>query len=169
MPEVAWKPVPIAYYGARYEVSNTGLVRNVRTGRLLKPSFTHGYPYVLLSIDTYRKSVAVHIVVALAFIGPRPDGHVVNHKDSDRTNSQASNLEYVTPKRNYEHSVQAGRTRRPNTSMVVLIDDDVADAIRLMRANGWSFIRIERALRLPRKRVAAFCADPDRLPVVRAS
>lgn len=48
----------------------------------------------------------VHRLVARAFLGPPPDEltQVVNHKDWNPSNNHASNLEYVTPAQNVQHS-----------------------------------------------------------------
>lgn len=45
----------------------------------------------------------VHVLVANAFLGQRPDGEEVNHKDCNRVNNRASNLEWATPHANREH------------------------------------------------------------------
>lgn len=50
----------------------------------------------------------VHKIVAESFIGPCPARHEVNHKDTNRENPRATNLEYVTRKQNIEHAVAAG-------------------------------------------------------------
>ena len=46
------------------------------------------------------KAVHVHTLVALAFIGPRPEGKEVDHIDKDRANNYYKNLRYVTRKEN---------------------------------------------------------------------
>jgi hypothetical protein len=40
--------------------------------------------------------VNVHTLVAEAFLGRRPDGMVVHHKDHNRRNPRLENLEYIT-------------------------------------------------------------------------
>lgn len=42
----------------------------------------------------------LHVLVAEAFIGPRPDGLEVHHIDHDRMNPRVDNLEYVTHQEN---------------------------------------------------------------------
>ncbi len=57
---------------------------------------THGYLYVTLFRDGKRYYPRVHRLVAEAFI-PNPDNlPEVNHKDEDKTNNFASNLEWCT-------------------------------------------------------------------------
>lgn len=55
------------------------------------------------------RSITVHIIVAKAFV-PNPENKPeVNHKDFDRANPKASNLEWVTRKENVQYSRKAGR------------------------------------------------------------
>lgn len=100
------------FYGF-YEVSNEGQVRRKKpcprtgsswAGRMLKPSLNWcGYYRVMLSARTVKKERKIHALVARAFIGPRPAGLQVNHKDGNRLNNHASNLEYTTPGENTRH------------------------------------------------------------------
>lgn len=95
-----WKPIP---GWPRYEVSDQGRIR-----RLLKLQRNNGYPSIILSINRIWKSFRLHTLVAMAFLGPRPDDHVVNHKDADRDNNWLRNLEYVTQKENLIHAEKLG-------------------------------------------------------------
>ena len=44
-------------------------------------------------------------MVAAAFIGPRPKGYHINHKDGDKANNCVTNLEYVSPSENAIHAL----------------------------------------------------------------
>jgi hypothetical protein len=68
--------------------------------------FAKGYPIVGMYVDGKRKHKTVHSLVAAAFIGPRPNGMQVNHKDGVITNNPYRNLEYCTPKENIRHGVR---------------------------------------------------------------
>lgn len=92
----------IKEYG-NYAISDTGKIRNLNTGKLLKYQRSERggyYPFVNLYKGGNRKNKTVHGLVAEAFIGHRPSGHHIHHKDADITNPSASNLEYVTAKEN---------------------------------------------------------------------
>lgn len=66
--------------------------------------FSSRYKQVILSKDGVMQSFTVHRLVALVFIGPRPDGHEINHLDGNPSNNALSNLEYVTPIANRHHA-----------------------------------------------------------------
>lgn len=115
----AWKPV--VGWEKLYEVSSTGRVRSldrtvatrnrwgrmVRTyrGQMLTPHPAGGgYPHVMLYRDGKAKNAFVHTLVARAFLGPRPKGFQVNHRDLDKSNNVVSNLEYVSAIDNMAHA-----------------------------------------------------------------
>lgn len=99
---------PVVGYLNLYEVGKDGTVRNVRTRRMLKPAVhSAGYRFVNLSNGKARCR-DVHRIVAESFIGPRPEGMQINHKDGNKLNNAADNLEYVTPKQNMKHARSMG-------------------------------------------------------------
>lgn len=110
-----WKPV-VGFEGL-YEVSDQGRVRSLdryvetrnrwgamrrfQPGRVLKyRTDTAGYVIVALLRDGVLKSTSTHILVAAAFIGPRPEGMEVCHNDGSKTNSRVENLRYATASEN---------------------------------------------------------------------
>lgn len=145
-----WRPV-VGYEGW-YEVSSTGRVKRVgrgakvSTGGILRPSKnTNEYLRVALSAgDGNQKHIYVHKLVAQAFIGPRPDGHEVNHKDSDRTNARYENLEYVTRSGNMRHMILQGRSPTEKQKYNALgernssaiLNESMVVEIRMRAANG---------------------------------
>ena len=108
-----WRAV-IGYEG-HYEVSGSGAVRRigrghgVRAGKLVSQRLSRaGYWQVRLTKGSKSRTYFVHRLVAAAFIGPCPNGMEVNHKDRDRRNAGAENLEYVTRGDNMRHSYANG-------------------------------------------------------------
>ena len=79
---------------SNYEISNMGNVRNVKTGRTLKP-WKSGNGYLKVNLE--NKSIfAVHRLVATAFCPQGHDQSVVDHINRNRQDNRACNLEWVT-------------------------------------------------------------------------
>ncbi|EOS9301142.1 TPA: NUMOD4 domain-containing protein [Escherichia coli] len=116
-----WIPVPVAPYGNAYLVSSAGRIRGVNRvaeseffirqirGVILKGRVRRdGYKTVNLSYKRNRQTFAIHRLVALAFCD-NPHNHTeVNHKDGNKLNNHASNLEWVSHKENIQHSILTG-------------------------------------------------------------
>lgn len=84
-----------------YIVSNKSRIASLpishKRGRILKtPLSSHGYPSVCLSKDRRGRKIAVHRIVALAWI-PNPNNYPqVDHIDGNRANPIVSNLRWCT-------------------------------------------------------------------------
>lgn len=105
----------------KYEVSNTGKVRSKardiidsrgrnghRKGKLLSQATCRkGYKFVVLyDANLKSKTVKVHRLVAAAFIDNLFDLPQVNHKDGNKSNNHADNLEWCTNQENIIHAYQ---------------------------------------------------------------
>jgi len=119
-----WLPVP--GYEDLYEVSDLGRVRSLdRTGpaprgvgkrshqgRILSPyPNKSGYSQVSLWSSGKIRKRYVHRLVAIAHIGPPPNGEMseVNHLDFNRANNMVDNLHWATRKENIQYSSVKGR------------------------------------------------------------
>jgi hypothetical protein len=105
-----WKPV--VGLEDRYEVNRIGEIRS------LHPLFMHkilwqkigkrGYTVIPLGKLGFRKEHKVHRLVAQAFL-PNPQAKCcVNHKDGNKLNNNAENLEWVTNLENWQHAKSIG-------------------------------------------------------------
>ena len=114
-----WRSIPD--YEGYYEVSNLGRVRSVerlvpharhgltkQQSKILRPAITDGYYKVALSMDRRLRSFRVHRLVAQAFIDNPSELPEVNHKDGDKLNNNASNLEWCTHAQNIQHAFDNG-------------------------------------------------------------
>ena len=134
-----WKPVQ--GYEGFYEVSNLGRVRSldrvrpfldttrIYRGRIMgaKPS-DHGenrYLYVTLSKDKNVKKAAVHRLVAEAFIENPKGFPEVNHKDEDKTNNRADNLEWCDRKYNNAYGTAKMRAAATQGTPVIQVKDGI--------------------------------------------
>lgn len=112
-----WKA--IEGYEGIYEVSNTGKVRRIidrhgrpiENGHILCPHIARGYATVGLSNGTgHAKNSLVHRLVAYAFVQNQNGYKEVNHKDENKLNNNADNLEWCT--REYNMSYGTARIRQ---------------------------------------------------------
>lgn len=95
---------------SHYEVNRLGQIRRKKNQRLLKQALSNkGYPCVSLSAKGKVKRTLVHRLVASAFIPNPLNKGTVNHKNSDRTDCKAQNLEWCSQAENIQHAVSLGR------------------------------------------------------------
>ena len=88
-----------------YEASDSGLIRNAKTGRQVKQYVgKDGY----LRTQIAGKTRLVHRLIAIAFVAADPGKDFVNHKDGNKQNNRACNLEWVTSKQNTIHAIEHG-------------------------------------------------------------
>ena len=106
-----WKPIK-GYLG-RYEVSNLGNVRVLKSRvhilpepKLLNPEhFTKANTqYARVQLSNPRKRFLVHRLVAEAFIENTHNKPFVNHIDNNGLNNNAANLEWCTQSENLQHA-----------------------------------------------------------------
>jgi len=111
-----WRPA--VGFENKYEVSNFGRVRRIKNNTVSIIAINnnrYGYATVHLS-DKKSKRVSVHRLVAEAFV-PNPNGKPqVNHKDGNKNNNRADNLEWVTASENVKHAYSSG-LKRPSSGV----------------------------------------------------
>lgn len=106
------KWVDIVGYEGLYSVSNLGRIARHLNGdtRILRPcTNSTGYSIVNLCQNGFTKSFRVHRLVAKHFI-PNPYGlPEINHKDEDKSNNCATNLEWCTKSYNATYGTRIFR------------------------------------------------------------
>ncbi len=143
-----WKN--IKGYGGIYQVSDEGEVRSLNyrnTGRVqvLKPNKNNcGYLLVTLYKNGKRKSFSVHRLVAEAFL-PNPDNlPEINHKDENKANNCASNLEWCDRKYNANFGTGIERSAKNHLKPVKQFDlrgnfiQDFPSIIEVQRKLGYN-------------------------------
>ena len=117
-----WRPI-VGYEGL-YEVSSYGRVRSLdmyvkarygnyrlHKGKVLSPGEKNGYLFVNLSCNGKHNTITVHRLVAQVFL-PNPDNlPEVNHKDEDKTNNNADNLEWCDRKYNINYGSRKDKVK----------------------------------------------------------
>lgn len=106
-----WKD--INDYEGYYQVSSYGRVRNVKTKQILTGDTNNaGYRRVTL-YSPVKKRFFVHRLVALHFCEGYSENLIVNHKDGNKLNNNADNLEWVTRSENDLHAYK-NNLRKPH-------------------------------------------------------
>ena len=115
-------------YEGLYQVSNMGRVKSLertfvdkigreRTfrGRILKQKTeSNGYLRIALHEDSGKvKRFYIHRLVCEAFHENPENKPCVNHIDENKSNNEASNLEWCTYKENNNHGTRTARTSKP--------------------------------------------------------
>lgn len=95
-------------------VTRDGRVMNLKTKRWLK-LHDNGHGYVQVHTTANNKQVMryVHRLVAECYIPNPLNMSEINHKDGNKQNNAADNLEWCTRKYNIKHSIQTG-LRKPS-------------------------------------------------------
>lgn len=99
-----------------YLISNYGRVKKISHGdKAWKDGYClqwydngKGYPRVSLFENKKGKNFCIHILVAEAFIGPKPIGMEVNHINGNKKDNRPQNLEYCTRSFNNQHCYSLG-------------------------------------------------------------
>jgi hypothetical protein len=108
--EEIWVSVP-SY--SEYFVSNFGRVK--RNNKIIRQKISGNREYLMVGLckDGIQRTVTVHSLVALCFIGDRIGNMVINHIDMDKRNNKADNLEYTTQLENLRHARKHGLFSNP--------------------------------------------------------
>ena len=102
--EQIWKDIPDC--DGIYQVSNLGNVKSLKFGKekILKGCIdSAGYKHVRLCNNNGIKLFKIHSLVAMVFLGHKPDGTtkiVVDHIDNDTLNNNLYNLQLITHRQN---------------------------------------------------------------------
>ena len=146
-----WKD--ISGYEGIYRVSSEGRVRRIKhtnkhhigkSPTILKLA-NRGYLSVTLSNNGDRKMECVHQLVAKTFLTSPPrcptcnTPYEINHKDQDRFNNRANNLEYVTHAENVRQSKE-----KHQKSCVKKLNDEKATEIKRLISEGVPYSKIKQ-------------------------
>nr|DAG76872.1 MAG TPA: homing endonuclease [Caudoviricetes sp.] len=119
-----WKP--LVGYETEYLISSYGRLKSIKHGKsiILKPHINtrNGYVYYLVSKNGKSKNSRAHRLVALTFIPTSNTKLQVNHKDGNKTNNRADNLEWCTQSENMIHAYKMG-LEKPRGLKVIRLDD----------------------------------------------
>lgn len=152
-------------YEGLYQVSDQGKVKSLHGKReiILKGCISRsGYLMVGLHKNNHLKTCCVHSLVAHAFpeiCGEYFEGAEINHKDENKTNNAASNLEFVDVKTNRNYGTRNERMRAKLTNntreskpiyqytLEGELVKEYPSAHEVERQTGWSYGAVSRCAR----------------------
>jgi hypothetical protein len=137
--EELWKDIP-DFEG--YQVSNIGNVKSFHRKKvtILRHHIDKdGYARVGLTkyYNNYKKvqTKGVHMLMCLAFIGPRPKGCVIRHLDGTPQNNVIDNLRYGPVKENsHDRRIHGTAPMGENNGLSILRDKDIK-SIKILLKN----------------------------------
>lgn len=120
-----WRPVK--GFEDYYSVSRYGDVLSHRSGKLRKPVLNtrNGYMYIVLYGKDKKSTATVHRIVAHAFV-PNPNNYdCINHKDENKLNNSADNLEWCTKEYNNTYNGKTQRCCKPVIAINPLTGEEI--------------------------------------------
>jgi hypothetical protein len=144
----------------KYEVSNTGLVRQKRLRRILKGYNRNGYRQVTIKSDNTSNKNGnlarlIHRLVAQTFIPNYNNKPFVDHIDTNILNNDVTNLRWVTPKENMNNERTLENLRKGKNNVegnkIIQIDIETGKIIK----EFISASKVERELNIPQDSVRA--------------
>lgn len=154
-----WKPVP---NWPDYLVSNLGNAKKTN-GKILKQT-CNGNGYLRVSLiegvgtgngkkfplaKSRKRTAKIYELVMEAFVGPKPEGHNINHKNGNKSDNTLENLEYVTYSQNTRHAIETGLIN-PRAKSNVKLDEGKVKLIRKMLADKKSHGEIAKEFNVSR-------------------
>lgn len=138
-----------------YKVSSMGNVMG-KTGKALRPfdrarngpKLQRGY----LTVHLCSKGVkgydnhSVHSLVMKEFIGPRPLGMVINHKNGIRWDNRLDNLEYCSQSYNRKQDFIHGRQslRGEKNTQAKLTEEEVLQIVALYKTGEYTYLSLAK-------------------------
>ena len=114
-------------YEGLYEISNFGTVKSLEREILIKGKYPaivkekilrqslngNGYYLVGLYKDGKRKPFMLHTLVAMTFLGHKPDGYkiVIDHIDNNKLNNNLTNLQLISQRDNSSKDKKNGTSQ----------------------------------------------------------
>lgn len=128
MIEEVWRPIP--GFENHGQVSNYGRVRS-RKGKERK-TFVSSSGYERVGFNG-KHTITIHRLVALAFCEGHQEHLTVNHKDGNKLNNTAWNLEWVTHSDKLKHAFATG-LKRPSRSNLIIEDSEFEKIIARVKS-----------------------------------
>lgn len=146
--------VDIKGYEGKYAITSCGKVWSYKNKRFLS---THknskGYKRVYLCKDNIGKFLAIHRLVAKAYIPNIDNLPQVNHKDENKENNSVNNLEWCANKYNSNYGTRNKRMAKSKWKKVLCLElDRIFDSEK----------QAERELKIGVSRISECCSGRNK-------
>lgn len=125
LPEIS-KPIP-GFDG--YVISESGVIVGPYKKPLRPAQRKDGYQSVVLRINGKSVTKKIHYLVAITFVGARPDGLECRHLDGNKANNHWKNLQWATHAENMADNVKFAANAGENNGRAT-ISQEQADSIK---------------------------------------
>jgi hypothetical protein len=119
----------------KYEINKSGQIKNIKTGRILKTRIDKCFGYVVVSLKDKKLSFTyyLHVLLAKTFIKNSDpiNKTVVDHINSDKSDFNLSNLEWVSQSENIKKATK----KSSHSIYFVKMDKNGEEIERLERDN----------------------------------
>lgn len=118
------------------------------------PRILKGYQdkdgYIIHHLSEAGKSrmMRAHHLVALTFIGPKPDGMQMAHNDGNCVNNAAANLRWASSQENHDDKLRHGTTAKGEKNHVSILTQADVEWIRAYPKRHGMFAQMARRLQM---------------------
>ena len=129
--DVDWKCVNYSNIVDKYAVSNTGVIKETLSGKVIERSVDVDDDVIvpLLTTTGDYKIFKVHNIVAHTYYGRREPNEIVNHINGVKNNCSIYNLEYIDYGENIRNGINEGLLPT-NTKVKPKLDVETVDMVR---------------------------------------
>jgi len=126
--------------------------KKIKKIKVQTKNIKRGYMYVKIG----KKNLQVHRLVAKAFVKNPYNKPCVNHKDFNKANNQASNLEWVTHKENTAHNIKNNNVNlfKKNQGANLKYSIDTCKKVACLVKNGMTYAEAGKMFSMPYSTVA---------------
>ncbi len=127
-------------------------------------------PYRMVHItsshgEQHGKAHYIHDLIAEAFLGPKPENMVVNHKNGNTWDNRVGNLEYLSQGANNQHACDNGLRSPPGEKKVLQFSYDKEKGVYTLVKEYVSISQAARELQCSDGTIAKRCKlNADQLP-----
>lgn len=142
----------------KYEVSDDGQARRLKSGRLLKPDIDkRGRRRYTLCQDGRKGKFLAGRLVLIAFVGPCPEGKECCHENGDESDNRAENLRWGTRLSNtYDKRRHGTQPRGGRVWTSKLTEEQVID-IRRKRRLGAKLGELASEYKVTESNISMIC------------